>query len=175
MSPLLHFGLTAGFLSVADLLGCNIDKKIFTAVVVGGVFLDIDKVIEIINNGLKKKKGQMPDITARCRILHSALAFPFGLALSFLTVSCLPFLAVLIHIWTDSFIPGLIKDGKNYPSHSPRKWIAVPFIQKSWEIVTINWPITYPPKFNWIYSKLSPAIGGILLIMSVLYFIGGKI
>ena len=129
MGPLVHFGLTVGLLSVVDLVGCNINKEIFAAVVVGGVFLDADKAIEIVDNRLRKKKGQMPDITARCRILHSALAFPFGVVLSFWAVSFLPFLAVLLHIWADSFIPGIIKDGKNYSSHSPRKWVAVPFIK----------------------------------------------
>ena len=172
MGPLVHFGLTAGLLSVADLAGCSINKEIFAAVVVGGVFLDVDKAFEIISNNLKKKKEQMPDITARCRILHSILAFPFGVVLSFWAVSFLPLLAVLIHIWADSFIPGIIKDGENYPSHSPRKWVAVPFIKKSWSMVTIGWPVSYPPEFNWIYNKLSPAIGGGLLILSVVYFIG---
>ncbi len=186
MDPLVHFGLTAGLLSVADLAGCNINKEIFAAVVVGGVFLDADKAFEIISNSLKKKKGQMPDITAQCRILHSALAFPFGIVLSFLAISYLPFLAVLLHIFADSFIPGLIKDGKNYPSHSPRKWVAIPFIKKSWEITTVGWPVTYPPEFNWVYNKLGPAIGGVLLVSSVLYcwfrlffkyifLIGGKV
>lgn len=170
MGPLVHLGLTGALLSAADFFGCNVSKEILAATVVSGVFLDADKVIEIVNNRIRAKKGQVPDITARCRILHSIFAFPFGLTLSFLAGSWIPFQAVLFHIGADSFIPGLIKDGKNFPSHSPRKWLAVPFIKRSWETVTIGWPVTYPPEFNWVYNKLSPVIGGILLILSVLYF-----
>ncbi len=169
MGPLIHLGLIAGLLSVADFVGYSVAPEITLATVIGGVLLDGDKVFEIVSNRARAKKGQMPDITARCRILHSVFAFPFGLILSFLVSSWLPFFAVLLHIYTDSFIPGLIKDGKKYASHSPRKWIAFPFSKKSWRKVTIGWPITYPPEFNRIYTKLSPIIGGALFILSVLY------
>ena len=169
MGPLLHVGLTAGLLVGADLTGFKINKEVIMAAVAGGIFLDADKVIEIISNRQKAKKGEIPDIAARCRILHSIFVFPFGLGLSFLASSLLPFLAVLYHIWADSFISSLVKDRRNYPSHPPRKWLAFPFIKSSWETVTIGWPVTYPPEFNWIYRKLGPAIGAALLGLSVGY------
>jgi len=169
MGPILHIGLTSGLLVAADLTGYNVSSDVLLATVAGGIFLDADKSIEIVSNRQKAKKGEIPDITARCRILHSVLAFPYGLALSLLVSSWIPFLAVLYHILADSFIPGLIKDGKNYPSHSPRKWLAVPFVKRSWETVKIGWPVSYPPEFNWVYSKFCPAIGLTLLGLSFVY------
>ncbi len=115
--------------------------------------------------------NKTPDITARCRILHSILAWPFGLTLSFVVGSWLPLLAVLSHALADSTIPGLIKDGKHYPSHPPLKWIMFPFLKKLWcTIVPKGWPVTYPPEMNWVYNKLGPVVGGILLLLSVLYW-----
>ncbi len=171
MGPIVHVGFTVALLSGAKLAGYSVGPEIVAASIIGGVFLDADKALEIMSNRVRAKKHIIPDITARCRILHSTFAFPFGLALSYITSSFLPFIAVLSHIFLDSFIPGLIKDGKNYPSLPPFKWIAVPFIKKWWSIVTIGWPITYPPEFNWIYVKLCPAIGFILLLMSALYWL----
>jgi len=170
MGPLLHAGLTFGLLVAADLTGCKVNKEFFLAVVAGGIFLDADKAIEIISNRQKAKKGEIPDITARCRILHSEFAFPFGLALSWLAgCSLIPFLSVLLHIGADSFIPGLMKDGKNYPSHSPRKWLADPFSKKSWAWAMIGWPVTYPPEFSRMYTRIGPMIGVALLGLSLVY------
>ncbi len=162
----MHAGFTAALLTGVKLAGYDVGTEVIVASVLGGIFLDADKAIEIMANREKAKKGKIPDITARCRILHSIFAWPFGLALSLIISSWLPFIAVLLHIFADSFIPGLGKDGKHYPSHSRRKWIAIPVIKKSWAKVTIGWPITYPPKFNWVYEKLSPSVGLILLILS---------
>jgi hypothetical protein len=160
-------GFTAVLLMGAKLAGCDISAEVAAASVIGGIFLDGDKAVEIVVNREKAKRGQIPDITARCRILHSIFAFPFGLVLSFAVGSLLPFIAVVLHIFADSFIPGIIgKDGKNYPSHSCRKWLANPFSQKSWAKVAIGWPVIYPPKFNWIYEKLAPAVGLLLMIFS---------
>ncbi len=171
MGPIVHVGLTAALLSGARLAGYSVGTEVIAASVLGGIFLDADKAIEIVANQEKAKKGQAPDITARCRILHSVFAWPFGLVLSFAVGSWLPFIAVLLHVFADSFIPGIEKDGKNYPSHPPLKWIAMPFSKKWWEIVTIGWPITYPTEMNWVYNKLGPAVGFVLLLMSALYWL----
>lgn len=168
MGPLVHAGATVALLAGANLAGYNVNQEIAAATILGGFFLDGDKVFEIYQK--MKKPDETPDITARCRILHSILAWPFGLTLSFLVGSWLPFVAVLFHVGADSFVPGLKKDGKDYPSHSPRKWIAFPFSKKSWAKVTKGWPITYPPEMNWVYNKLGPAVGVILMILSVLYW-----
>ncbi len=170
MGPMIHLGLTATFLSGARLAGYDVNTEIAAAIFVSGIFLDGDKTLEIISNRVRAKKHIMPDITARCRILHSIFAWPFGLVLSFAVCSWLPFIAVLSHIFLDSFVPGLIKDSKNYPSHPCRKWLANPFSERSWAKVTIGWPVTYPPEFNWVYNKLAPAIGGVLFFLSVLYW-----
>lgn len=169
MRSLVHLGLTAGLLSVADLAGLDITPGVAVATVIGGVFLDGDKTLEIYRK--MRKPNEIPDITARCRILHSILAWPFGLTLSFFTGSWLPFLSVLIHIGVDSFIPGLIEDNRSYPSHSPQKWVANPFSKKSWSKVSLGWQIIYPPKMNWIYRKLCPTIGGLLLTLSAFYWL----
>ncbi len=163
----MHVGLTAGLLTAAKIAGYTVTPEIAVATVIGGIFLDGDKVFEMYQG--MRNPNKTPDITARCRILHSILAGPFGLILSSLMSSWLPFMAVLLHIGADSFIPGLIKDGKSYPSHSPRKWIAFPFSKKSWQKATKGWPITYPPKMNWVYNKLGPAAGGVLFILSIFY------
>lgn len=168
MGPITHIGLTAVLLAGAKFIGFDVNNEIIFAAMTGGVLLDGDKSIEIVANRIKKNKGAIPDITARCRILHSIFAFPFGLFLSLAVSSCLPFIAVLSHIFCDSFIPGLEKDGKHYPSHSPRKWLANPFSLALWKKVGIGWPITYPPELNWVYDKLSPAIRIILLILSII-------
>ena len=171
MDPITHTGLTVALLTGAKLIGLDVNNEICLAAVAGGVFLDADKIIEIIVNQNKKNKGITPDITARCRILHSIFAFPFGLFLSFAVLSWLPLFAVLLHIAADSLIPALEMNGKYYPSHSLFKWIAVPFINKSWTIVTIGWPIVYLPKLTWVYNKLGPAIGTILLVASIIYWL----
>ncbi len=168
MGPMLHIGFTAALVSGAKLAGYNVSAEVIAVSVIGGIFLDADKVFEIVANRKKAKRGEIPDITARCRILHSILAFPFGLALSLTVSSWLPFIAVLTHIFADSFIPGIEKNGKHYPLHSRRKWLANPFSEKSWAKVTIGWPITYPPEFNWVYEKLIPKIG-IGLIFSIVF------
>jgi len=170
MGPLAHLGLTAGLLAGADALGCRVDGGVCTAAVMGGFLIDCDMGLAIIDNYRRKKEGLIPDITGEWRVLHSIVAWPCGLALSWLVFSWLPLLAVFLHALADSFIPGIPKDGKDYPSHSPRKWLAVPFVPDSWERVTIGWPITYPHELNWIYKKLAPAIGGILLLVSVIYW-----
>ncbi len=171
MGPVMHIGLTSFLLVNAKLLGFNVDSDVCFATIAGGILLDADKTIEIPVNWFKSRKGKIPDITARCRILHSIFAFPFGLILSFAISSWLPFIAVLLHIGADSFIPGLEKDGKHYPSHSCRKWLANPFSQKSWEKVIIGWPITYPPKLNWIYNQLAPITGAFMTILSFFLWI----
>ncbi len=169
MDAIFHTGLTFGLLVVADWVGFKVDGDVSLAAVAGGVFLDADKVVEIISNRRKAKKGEIPDITARCRILHSVLAFLYGGTLSLLVFSAVPFVAVLLHIGGDSFIPGLLKNGKNYPSHSRRKWLANPFSSESWAKVTIGWPVTYPPELSWVHTKLGPVIGIALLSCSFSY------
>lgn len=166
MGPIIHTGFVALLLTLAKLIGYDINLEIFLASILGGVLIDGDKVFEIID----KKRREIPDITARWRLLHSIFAFPFGIILGLTVNSSLPFFAVLLHITLDSAVPGIVKNGKNYPSHSPRKWIAIPFVEKSWRTVTGNWPITYPPEFNWIYKKLAPIVGIALLILSSLYW-----
>lgn len=170
MGPIIHIGLIAAFLVLAELSGHSLSLEICFAVFMGGVFIDGDKVFEIIDNKLKRKKGKLPDITAPSRILHSGLAFPYGLVLSLMVFSWLPFVAVLIHIFLDSIVPGVIKDGKHYPSHSLWKWVTAPFLG-TWKIVTIGWPVTYPPEFNWVYKRLAPLIGIVLILLSALYWL----
>lgn len=171
MGPLIHTGLTLTLLVCAGLVGWNLSPEVLIATVFGGVLIDGDKIFEMINNRTKRRRGEIPDITARWRILHSILAFPFGAFLSILVNSALPFLAVLGHIFLDSFVPGITKDGKDYPSHSRLKWTAFPNSDYSWKKVTENWPITYPPQFNWIYKKLCPVIGALLILLSSLYLL----
>ncbi len=170
MGPVVHVGVTAGLLAAANLAGYNVNYEIAGAAVLGGVLIDCDKGLEIIDNRRRRKKGSVPDITAEYRILHSILAWPCGLALSWFVFSWIPLLAVLLHALTDSAIPGLEKDGKDYSSHSPRKWFAVPFVEDSWGRVAIGWPVTYPPKLNWVYKKLAPAISGTLFLASLIYW-----
>lgn len=171
MDPIVHFGLTVALLSGARLAGYSIGEEVAIASVVGGIFLDGDKAIEIFTNQVKAKKGEIPDITARCRILHSIFAFPFGLILSLVVSSWLPFIVVLLHIFADSFVPSLKENGKNYPSHSRRKWIANPFSSKSWAKVTIGWPVTRAAETNWVYDILGPIVGLILLLLSFLIYV----
>jgi len=171
VGPIVHLSFTATLLTGARLAGYNVNTEIAVASLIGGIFLDGDKAIEIVVSREKKKKGEIPDITARCRILHSIFAFPFGLLLSFAVGSWLPFIAVLLHIFADSFIPGIEQDGKYYPSHSRRKWLANPFLKKSWKKVAIGWPVTYPAELNWVYKKLCPAIGFFLFIASSVYWL----
>ena len=169
MGPLIHIGSIAALLTCARLIGYNLSLEIIIATVFGGVLIDGDKIFEIINNRLRQNRGEIPDITARCRILHSFLACPFAVILSLAAGSFLPFIAVLLHVFFDSFIPGVIKDGKCYPSHSRLKWVMLPYPAKYWKrIVTLNWPVTFPPEFNWIYRRLAPLVGIILLILSAI-------
>lgn len=148
-----HLAVTAALLGGASLIGLETSPEISLAVLIGGVLIDLDKGLEVLSNSLRKDR--ISDITARSRILHSFLVFPFGLALSWLVLSWLPFLAVLLHVVLDSFIPAIEKGGKNYPSHPPWKWLSNPFSDKSWSKVTNGWPVAYPPKFNRIYNSVS--------------------
>lgn len=70
MGPMLHIGFTAALVSGAKLAGYNVSAEVIAASVIGGIFLDADKVFEIVANRKKAKRGEIPDITARCRILH---------------------------------------------------------------------------------------------------------
>lgn len=175
MGPVVHASATVALLAGANLAGYNVNYEIVGATVLGGFFLDGDKVLEIIANRQKSKRGELPDITARCRIGHSILAWPFGWLLSVVVGSWLPLLAVLLHAVADSAIPGLVKNGKQYPSHPPLKWIMFPFSKKLWyEIVPKGWPVTYPPEFNQIYSKWAPAISAVLILLSVSAWLATK-
>ncbi len=170
MGPLVHAGATAALLAGMNLTGYNVNYEIAGATILGGFFLDGDKVFEIFSNRQKAKRGESPDITARCRLLHSIFAWPFGWVLNLMVDSLLPFFAVVLHIFADSFIPGLIKDGKHYPSHPPLKWMMFPFLKKLWyKIVPIGWPVTYPPEFN-RNTYWAPVVGGILFIVSSAYW-----
>ena len=71
MGPIVHLSFTATLLTGARLAGYNVNTEIAVASLIGGIFLDGDKAIEIVVSREKKKKGEIPDITARCRILIS--------------------------------------------------------------------------------------------------------
>lgn len=169
MGPIFHVGLTAFSLSIANFFGYNISQQVFLVSLAGGVLIDSDKIIEKVNKKTRIEKGEAPDITARCRIFHSFFALPFGLTLSLMAHSWFPFFAVLLHIAADSFIPAVKKSGKYYPSHSPLKWLAIPFIKRSWKTVTLGWPVTYPPEITWVYQKLS-LMGGMGFLIFAIFF-----
>ena len=93
MGPLIHIGSIAALLVCAKLIGYNVNLEICLASIIGGILIDGDKIFEIIDNRLKRRENEMPDITARWRILHSVLAFPSGAILSLIVYSWLPFSA----------------------------------------------------------------------------------
>lgn len=164
MGPGCHIGLTSALLAGSKLAGLEVTPEVITAAYIGGVFIDGDKVFEIYHRNIQKIT---PDITARDRLLHSVFAFPFAAVLAILVDSILPAIAVMLHIAADSFIPGLLKDGKHYPSHSPRKWIMVPFAGRLWyRFVPRGWPVTYPPTLNRFYKFMEP-VGLALTVISV--------
>lgn len=157
MGPLCHIGLTSGLLAGSRLLGVNITPEIIAVTYCGGVLLDADKVFEIYHRSIKKLS---PDITAGDRILHSVFAAPFAFALTLLTSSLLPAIAVLLHIMADSFIPALLHGDKYYPSHARIKWLMYPFRpfvgERRRMIVSKNWPIEYPPQLSLRYKLMEP-------------------
>ncbi len=172
MGPEVHAGATAALLLGANLAGYNVGLEIIAATTLGGFLIDGDKVFEIADNKLRAKMGKIPDITARWRVLHSILAWPFGWILSFYVGSWLPFIAIFLHALADSAIPGLEKDGKNYPSHPPLKWIMPPFFKKWWyQIVPIGWPVTYPSKLNRVYTRLAPAISAMIALFLIIIWL----
>lgn len=165
MGPVCHIGLTSGFLAGLRFVGINVTPEIIAYAYCGGVLLDADKVFEIYHRGIKKLP---PDITAKDRVFHSFLAFPFALLLIFLNNSLLPAIAVLLHIMADSFIPGLLQNDRYYPSHARIKWLMFPFYpsaEKRQKIIFKNWPIKYPPKPS-SFCKLMEPTGLILTIIS---------
>ncbi len=127
MKPFVHLGMTMSMLAIGKLcLPEKINWQTVFVCIVAGVFLDADKMFEIIANKKKKIRNELPDISGRWRILHNIFAFPFGAALSYLSGCWFPFLAVLLHIVADSAIPTIMKNGKTYPSHPPLKWFILP-------------------------------------------------
>ena len=168
MGPLCHVGMTTAVLAGAKLIGHDLSLHEVVAVYMGGVLIDGDKVFEIYQT---KILGKPWDITARCRILHSFLAFPFGLLLVWLTSSWLPFLALLFHIGADSLIPAIKEGGRHYPSHPYFIWMMLPFLKNWWyKVVPIGWPVTPASRFNKIY-KLGEPVGLFVSILAVLFLI----
>lgn len=167
MGPGCHLGLTSTLLVGAKFYGLDISPGVFTTSIIGGVLIDSDKVFEIYDQKFKKLE---PDITARCRILHSILAFPFGIGLNYMAGSWLPFLAMLLHALTDATIPGLTQNGRHYSTHPPLKWITPPFPASLWyKVVPMGWPVTYPAEPNLCY-KLAEPIGLVLTLLAILFF-----
>ncbi|OGN27824.1 MAG: hypothetical protein A2941_00550 [Candidatus Yanofskybacteria bacterium RIFCSPLOWO2_01_FULL_49_17] len=163
MGPISHVGVTLGLLTGAQMAGADISPTVIAASIGSGVFIDGDKIFEIYHRGFLKLT---PDITARDRILHSVLAFPFGGALCWVSHSWLPFVALLLHIFVDSFIPCFRKDGKLYPSHPRLKWVMAPWMADAWyRIVPRGWPVQYPPVPAMVY-KLAEPVGAVLAIIS---------
>lgn len=163
MGPVCHLGLTSALLAGTKLNGIEISAEIAAISVAGGVLIDCDKVFEIYDQKVKKLD---PDITARCRLLHSIFAFPFGIGLSYLAGSWLPFFAVLLHALTDATIPGLTYNGKKYSTHPPLKWLMPPVPAFLWyKIVPLGWPVKYSQP-NYIYKVAEP-IGLILAVLSI--------
>ena len=165
MGPICHIGLTSGLLAGVRLAGVNVTLEIIAASYCGGVLIDADKIFEIYHRNIKKCP---PDITARDRILHSALVFPFTILLTFLSGSVLPMIAVFLHITMDSFIPGLLWGNRYYPSHARIKWLMFPFypsVVKRQAIISRNWPVEYPPKLLLLYKLMEP-VGLILTVIS---------
>ena len=118
MKVVVHLGVTASILCVADLLhhgnyDINKDVRVAVTSLVCGVLIDADKIFEILSNKIRKRKAKTPDITAQCRILHSSFAFIFGFGLSWLVGSFLPLIAVLSHAILDSCVPAIEKNGKS--------------------------------------------------------------
>lgn len=165
MGPLCHLGVTSALLAGSKLAGVNLSPEVIAMTYLGGVLIDGDKVFEIYHRNVRKLP---PDITARDRILHSVFAFPFAALLTLLSSSLLPAIAVLLHIMADSFVPGLLRDGRHYPSHPRRKWISLPFAEQFWyQFVPRGWPIQYPPKLNSFY-KLAEPVGLVLTLLACL-------
>lgn len=167
MGPLCHLGLTSALLAAVKFNGSEVSSDMVAISIAGGVLIDGDKIFELYDQKIKKLD---PDITARSRVLHSIFAFPFGLSLSYLAGSWLPFLAVLLHIITDATIPGLTQNGRHYSTHPPLKWIMCPFFPDLWyKIVSLGWPVKYPAQTNLCY-KLSEPLGAVLTLFIVLVF-----
>lgn len=167
MGPLCHVGMTTAVLAVAKLTGHDLSLVEVIAVYIGGVLIDGDKIFEIYENKFLKKPW---DITARCRILHSLLAFPFGLLLVYLAGSWLPFLALLSHIGADC-LPGVSENGRYYSCHSCLKWLMLPFLKKLWyKVVFVGWPVTAASRLNEIY-KLGELLGLAILVISLAFLI----
>lgn len=165
MGPLCHVGMTTAILAGAKLTGHDLSTVEVAAVYMSGVLIDGDKIFEIYQT---KILGKPFDITARCRILHSFLAFPFGLFLVWLTGSWLPFLALLFHIGADSLIPAIKEGGRHYPSHPYFIWIMLPFFKNLWyKVVPIGWPVIPTSQFNKIY-KLGELVGSVISIFAIL-------
>lgn len=160
-----HMGLTTAVLTGAKLARHDLSVIEIVAVYVGGVLLDSDKVFEIFE---QKILGRSWDLTARYRILHSFLAFLFGFFLVWFSDSWLLFLALLLHIGADSFIPAITAENeKRYPCHAPLKWVMLPFFKSLWyKVVPIGWPLlTYTHQFNKV-NKLGESAGLVLFILS---------
>lgn len=169
MGPLCHLGLTSTWLAGHRLAGSGPSLEVIITSLIGGVLLDGDKVFEVYH---RKFKQQVPDITARDRLLHSVLAFPFGFGLSWWSGSWLPLGAVLLHIAADSFIPGLKYAGKHYPPHSPWKWLLFPIPASWWyQIVPKGWPIQYPPQFNRCYQLAEPVGLALTLVADLILWL----
>ncbi len=167
MGPACHLGLTSALLAGAKFGGLDISPEIAVISVVGGVLIDGDKVFEIYDQKIKKLD---PEITARCRLLHSIFAFPFGIGLSYLASSWLPFFAVLLHALTDATIPGITQDGRNYSTHPPLKWLMCPYPASLWyKVVPIGWPVKYPAQINLVY-KIAEPIGLMVTAVTILFF-----
>ena len=167
MGPMCHLGMTSALLAGAKFSGLDVSPEIIAITTTGGVLIDSDKVFEIYD---QKFKRQPPDITARVRLLHSVFAFPFGISLSYLSNSMLPFWAVLLHMLADAFIPGLKQDGRHYSTHPPLKWIMCPFPASLWyKIVPIGWPVKYPAQLNLCYELAEP-IGFVVTLIATMIF-----
>lgn len=168
MGPGCHLGLTSVVLAGAKWAGLDVSPEAVILSVAGGVLIDGDKAFEIYD---QKFKCNPPDITARMRILHSIFVFPFGLGLTYLAGSWLPFLATLLHMFADAFIPGLKQNGRHYSTHPPLKWIMLPFPARWWyKVVPIGWPVKYPARLNMCY-KIAEPIGLIVTFVSIIIFI----
>lgn len=168
MGPACHLGLTSALLAGACYTGNHVSSEVIIASIVGGVLIDSDKVFEFYHD---KVKRYSPDITARSRVLHSILGFPFGIGLSCLVASFLPLYAVLLHMIADSSIPGLTYAGKHYCTHPPLKWAMFPYPASWWyRIVSKGWPVKYPAEPNLFY-KIAEPVGAIATFLSIILFL----
>ena len=60
MGPIVHLSFTATLLTGARLAGYNVNTEIAVASLIGGIFLDGDKAIEIVVSREKRKKVKFP-------------------------------------------------------------------------------------------------------------------